>query len=491
MKICITFKEEIAAWIILLTLLGTACETQRSLTRKRIKSTEKGLLRAVYIKGEKPEKLGLEERMQFYKVPGVSLAVIDKKAVEWSNVFGVADVQTHELVTPDLPFQGGAFGQAISAAVALHLVVRGKLDLDADITAYLRTWMLPPPAPGSKNKITVRQLLSHSAGLSDGVFEGYSTWETLPSLGQVLSGEKPAKNAPVWADFRPGPRPRAAESGYVILEQILTDVENKPFTALAKEIVFDPLGMAHSTFELLRPTGGPASTASGHLRDGKIIEGGWHSYPQAAAKGLWTTPTDYAEFILELLRAATDASSKILSPAAARAMLSPQQENFALGLSVEGAGDDINFNIHGKTDGFVCYAIFYPVRRQGAVIMTNSENGMLLIEEILRAISAAYDWPHFKPQEKPLFKLDPAIYRQYIGRYEVRPDYILDVSNVDYYLVVQPTGQAPTKFYVEGETLFFSIDPFIRIRFLRDSQGRVEGLVLRQQDFELTAKKIQ
>jgi CubicO group peptidase (beta-lactamase class C family) len=485
-------KEKIAGLtIILLALLLTGCKTQKSLTRNRIKSTESGLLRAVFLKGQKPERLNLEERMQFYKVPGLSLVVIDKKGIEWSKAYGVADAQTHELVTPDLPFQGGAFSQAIAAAAALHLVEKGTLDLDADVAAYLRTWMFPPPAPGSKNKITLRQLLTHSAGLSGRVFEGYSAQESFPSLTQVLSGAKPAKNAPVWTDFKPGSRARASESGYIVLEQILSEVENKPFSAIAKEIVFDPLGMTNSTFEVLRRSGGPAMTASGHLRDGRLIEGGWHHYPEAAAKGLWTTPTDFAVFFLELLKAATDASSKVLAPPTARAMLSPQKENFAFGFSVDGPFDDINFSIRGKTDGYVCYAILYPVRGQGAVIMTNSDNGMLLIEEILRALSGAYKWPHFKPQEKPLYKLDPSIVRQYAGRYEVNPDYVLNVASEDYYLVVQPTGQAQTKFYVEGETLFFSIDPFIRIQFQKDSRGRVTSLVLWQQDFELTAKKIQ
>jgi len=483
--------EKITALVVLLALLVAGCNPQKSLTRKRIKSTEGGLLRAVTIKGQKPEKLGLEERMQFYKVPGVSLAIIDKKGIEWSKAYGVADVQTHELVAPDLPFQSGAFSQAIAAAVALHLAEKGTLDLDGDVAAYLRTWMFPPPAPGSKNKITLRQLLTHSAGLSGQVFDGYSAQEPFPTLPQVLSGEEPAKNAPVWTDFRPGSRARASESGYAILEQILADVENKPFAVVAKEIVFDTLGMINSTFEILRPSGGPAKTAAGHTREGRIIEGGWSIYPESAAKGLWTTPSDFAVFFLELLKAAADSSSKILAPATARTMLSPQKENFAFGFSVDGSVDDINFNIRGKTDGFVCYAVFYPIRGQGAVIMTNSDNGMLLVEEILRALSAAYEWPHFKPQEKTLFRLDPPIIRQYVGRYEVNPDYVLDVALEDYYLVVQPTGQAPTKFYVEGETLFFSIDPFIRIQFLKDSQGRVTSLMLWQQDFELTAKKIQ
>jgi CubicO group peptidase (beta-lactamase class C family) len=483
--------RKIAGLIVPVLFLLAGCETQKSLTRARIKSVENGLLRAVYIKGLKPERLRLEDRMQFYQVPGVSLAVIDNHAVEWARAYGVSDVQTHQLVTPDTLFQGGAFSQAVAAAVTLHLVEKGRLDLEGDIHQWLRSWKLPTPSHPAEKFMTLRQLLTHSAGLAAQVFDGYSQTETLPGLEQVLSGEKPAKNVLVWGESPPGSRARYSESNYVVLEQLLSDVENKPFSDIAQEFVFGPLGMKQSTFEVLPPSAAPERAAFGHLRDGKPVDGGWHNYPGAAAKGLWTTPSDFAAFVVELLQAGLEKSSKVLSPAAARSLLSPQVGNYTFGFSVDGRGDEINFSIRGKTDGFSCFAVLYPARGQGAVIMTNSENGAILIEEMLRALSAAYEWPHFKPEEKALYRLDPSIYQQYIGRYQVNPNYILRVSQDDFNLIIQPTGQAPTKFYVEGETLFFSIDPFIRIQFRKDKQGNVDSLVLWQQDFELTAKKIE
>lgn len=477
--------------LIVSMLLLAGCETQKSLTRARIKSTEKGLLRAVYIKGIKPDPLRLEDRMKFYQVPGLSLAVINQSSIEWFKAYGEADAQTHQLATPDLQFQGGDFSQAIAAAIALRLVEKGTLDLEGDISPFLRSWRLATSASPGKDPVTLRQLLTHTAGLAVQVFGGYPQQEPLPSLKFILGGEMPAKNVPIWCEFPPGARPRYSESDYVVLEQLISDVQAKPFSSLAREIVFDPLVMNNSTFEVLKPLAVPEKAASGHLRDGRLLEGGWHNYPQAAAKGLWTTPSDFAAFITELLRAGMDKSSKILTPAAARTLLSPQAGSFAFGFSVDGGGDEINYHARGTTDGFSCLAILYPARGQGAVIMTNSENGSILIEEILRALSVVYEWPHFKPEEKPLYRLDPSIYQQYVGRYQVKPDYVLNVSYKDYYLVVQPTGQVPTKFYVEGETLFFSVDPFIRIQFRKDKLGKVDNLVLWQQDFELTAKKIQ
>ncbi len=122
--------------------------------------------------------------------------------------------------------------------------------------------------------------------------------------------------------------------------------------------------------------------------------------------------------------------------------------------------------------------------------MTNSDNGALLTDEILRALSAVYEWPDFKAEERTVRRLDPSLYPQFAGRYQVTPEYFLDVAVEDYYLVIRPTGQAPTKFYVENQTFFFSVDPFIRIQFLRDGQGRVTGLVLWQEDFKQEARKI-
>jgi hypothetical protein len=134
--------------------------------------------------------------------------------------------------------------------------------------------------------------------------------------------------------------------------------------------------------------------------------------------------------------------------------------------------------------------VAYPSRGQGVVIMANSDNGAYLIDEILRSISDAYKWPHFIPKIKTYYRLDPSVYAQYVGTYELRQDYILSVSHEDYYLVIQPTGQAPTKFFVESQSTFFSIDPYIEIQFLKDTTGSVTGLLLTQRGQTSEAKKI-
>jgi CubicO group peptidase (beta-lactamase class C family) len=476
--------------VCFLTAAFTSCETQKSITQKRIKSVEKGLLGAVYFKGQKLEKMPLAARMEFYRVPGMSIACLDKYQVEWAKAYGLYDVFKPDPLATDSLFQAGALSQPIATAAALHFVEKGRLSLDGDVTTWLRSWKFPQEGFSSKKKIRLRDLLSHSSWLSTQVFPGYLQRDTLPSLRNILDGKKPANSLPIWYEFKPGPAARYSESDYVLLQQLLLDLENKPFPQIMKEIVLDQSGMKNSTFELPLPPEFGRRAASGHLLDGQPIEGKWLNYPELAAKGLWTTPSDYAAFILEIVKAAMGGSAKIISAESARAMLTPQAENRGFGFLVEGIRDELNFYLQGRTNGFFCYMIFYPAKGQGAVVMTNSENGPFLVEELLRSLSATYEWPHFKPKEKQLYRLAPSVYQQYVGRYEVTPDYILDVSYEDYYLVIQPTGQAPTKFYVESETIFFSVDPYIRIQFRKDEQGKVSELVLWQQNFQQVAKKI-
>lgn len=473
----------------------SACDPRGNLTKKRIKAVERGLMHVAYLKGLQPEKLSLAARMAFLKVPAVSIAVIDRNKIEWARAYGQKDAQTGVPPTTGTVFQGGAFSQMIAAAAVLGLVESGAADLDAPLGRVFGDDLPPPtsvtPDPG--RALTFRSLLSHSAGLSDQVFPGYNQDEPIPKLARILRGEKPANSVPPWY---PPARPLAAraqysESGYVYVQEALERLTGMRFADLIREKIFGPFGLMDSTLNETLTDEMRTRAASGHLREGQPVMGLWRIYPETAAKGLWTSPSDFALFLCDLLTSATGGPGKLLSPVWARVMLSPQVENYGLGFLVEGSGDDVVFTLRTKTLGYACAMVLYPAKGQGAVIMTNSDNGALIIQEILCALSEAYMWPHFKPEEKTVLRLGPETYAAFEGRYEVNPSYVLDVAREDYYLVIRPTGQAATKFYAEGQTLFYSTDPYIRIQFFSDKQGRIDSLVLWQQDFELQAKRIQ
>jgi CubicO group peptidase (beta-lactamase class C family) len=466
------------------TLLLSACETQSSLTRRRIKDVERGLLRKVFLKGIKNERLSLKKRMKFYGIPGLSLAVMDRGRLEWSKVYGIKDSRGQDAVTKDTVFQAGALSQPMAASASLRLVDRGNVGLDSDISGILRDWNFPKSV-----RITLRDLLSNNAGLHPQEFPGYPRNAPLPDIISLLDGREPAANRPVFEDWKPGEF-RFSEAGYLVVQKLLADVEEKPFPEVMKEVIFNPLGLESCSFSI-PPTESPVGKeASGHILSGDPVAGKWFNYPESGIKGLWTTAVDYASFLIRLVEDAKGESPRILTPASARLMFTPQFGNFGFGFFLEGGGKDLCFSRRGETKGYSSFAVVYPGLGQGVVILTNSDNGRYLADEIVRAVSEVYRWPGYKSVEKTVYKLDRAIMDQYAGSYEITSDYFLDVSCGDYFLSVKPTGQSETKFYADGETLFFSTDPYIQIQFRKDGTGRVAGLVLWQGGSERKARKI-
>jgi len=477
-----------AGLLFLLLIIISACQTPQSITRGRIKSLEKGLYRAVYFKGQKPEKLRLVDRMSFYKVPGLSLAVMDKYKVEWVKTYGYKDIIQYQSLDPQTAFQVGELSQPVAAAVTLSLVQEGRLKLEEQLGDYYldKVFSGRKFSPPFKLSITLSGLLSHSSGFYPWSSGGYSRSTPLPDLDSVLRGEEPANNFHSFRGFDPEAPPRFSDFNYVLLEKYLKDKTGRSLEELAKERIFEKLGLKQTFFGL------PFSEnlASGHRREGPEIEGSWYRYPEQAARGLWSNPEEYLKLVIELMECAQGKSNGLLSPGLARDMLSPQAPGYGFGFRLEGEHERFKIYLKGKTQGFRAALLIYPALGQGAVVMTNSENGWVLIDEILRGLSVIYDWPDFKPEEKTLYRLNPEIYQQYCGRYQVSEEYFLDVDYQDYYLIVRPTGQSPTKFYVETQTIFFAVDPFIRIKFNFDEKGKVTGLVLWQEDYELRASKI-
>ena len=480
-----------AVVIILLFFILTACETPKSRTQKRKRSVENGLVKAVVLKGQESEKMKLEDRMMYYRVPGVSIAVIYQNRIDWANAYGFKEAGSFEPVTIHSLFQAASLSQPVAALAALDSVEEGRLTLDSDVNEFLSSWKLAENMFTRESNVTLRTLLSHSAGLIPYEFKGYPQSAPLPSLTQILSGQKPANSPAARLYAVPGTQYSYSELGYAVLQQILIDLEKKPFPQIMNESVFRPLGMERITFECPLPEGVEEMAVTGHLREGGPLEGKWHLYPEMAASGLWTTPTDLALFLIDIMKTARGESQKVVSPELARTILTLQIEIQGLGFLIEDAGDNLFFHIKGKNEGFDCFMVAYPVRGEGAVVMTNSANGSYLIEEILRGISVAYEWPHFQAEEKTIYRLNPSVYAQYVGKYEINPEYVLDVAHEDYYLVITPTGQAPTRFFAQGLSVFFSTDPYIVIRFEKDEEGRVSGLILRQRSQSQKAKKIE
>jgi len=463
----------------------------------RIERVENGLIPnpGIVVKGQPPKKASLAERMKAYRVPGLSLAVINGYAIEWEEGYGVRESGGTSPVTPDTLFQAASISKPVAAATALYYVEKGIVGLDEDVNSRLRTWKIPDNTWTRKGKVTLRGLLSHTVGLTVHGFPGYAEGKELPSLKQILDGVRPANTPPIKVDIEMGSRFRYSGGGYTVLQQLLIDILGRPFPYIVRDAVLIKLDMKQSTFEQPLPRALAGAAASGHRPDGSVLPGKWHTYPEMAAAGLWTTPTDLARFALEILLAKEGKSDRVLSHVMVEMMLAPVKENCGLGLMVKGSGQGLQFSHGGGNEGFRCYMMAYPERGQGAVIMTNSDLGGDLMPELLRSLSVEYGWPDFKPSEKDVAELGARELEALAGSYQFTPSERIRISpgNGCFFadpVFIPPDGKGSVVFFPESALSFFSTETDVTLAFTKSPQGKVTGLTWRRGENKRKAVKI-
>jgi CubicO group peptidase (beta-lactamase class C family) len=392
-----------------------------------IEKLEKGLLPPTLIKGHPAWKL--RERMFHHKVPGVSIAVIKDFKIHWAKGFGVMDVGTKKPVSTTTLFQAASISKPVAAAAVLKNVQEGKLKLAENINNMLTGWKLPGNEFTAKNKVTIKHLLSHSGGVTVHGFRGYAVFEPVPSLIQLLDGQKPANSAAIRVDFTPGERHRYSGGGYCILQQLMIDTLKQPFPVIMEDTVIKPLGMTHSTYLQPLPEDRARWAATGHRSSGLPVKGKWHVYPEMAAAGLWTTPRDLARFAVELQLSSKNKSNKILSQKMTRLMLTPfVSDSMGLGMAVVEYGQAVYFHHSGGNEGFRCFLIAHRDNGYGAVVMTNSDNGSQLYSEITRGIANIYRWEDYLPTHYEVIRLTPEQLKPLAGKYSRDSDHMLTVT---------------------------------------------------------------
>jgi CubicO group peptidase (beta-lactamase class C family) len=457
----------------------------------RIARVENGLLPRVIVRGEPLPGMKLADRMTFYKVPGVSIAVIDQGRIDWVRGYGFAEIAAKRPVTPDTRFQAASISKSVAAAAALHFVEEGKIDLDRNVNDYLKSWKVPDNDFTREQKASLRRILSHSAGFTVHGFPGYEAGKPTPTLVQVFNGEKPANTEPIRVDTVPGTKWRYAGGAYTVMQQMLIDVIGEPFPEIMQQAVLSKLEMKDSAYSQPLRSDWQPFAATAYQPDGKPVEGKYHTYPELAAAGLWTTPTDLARFAIAIQEALAGKSQSVISKVMAEQMLTRQIENDGLGLFLDGAGKTLRFSHGGSNAGFQCMLVAYAHTGQGAVIMTNSDMGGPLIPEILFAIAHEYGWADYQPKERTQVKVDPAIFRGYVGRYQLAPNFILTVTQEGDHLFVQATGQPEFEVFPESDRDFFLKAVDAQITFVTDGQGRATELILHQNGLNQHGKRIE
>lgn len=344
----------------------------------------------------------VDQEMARLHVTGASLAFVVDGEIVLARGFGFRETGKPERVDTGTVFLAGSISKPVFSTGVLALVERGVLSLDGDINSHLTSWKVPASRFTDSAKVTLRRLLSHSAGLTVWGFPGYHVDSVIPTVPQLLDGVRPANTAAVRSDTLPAARWLYSGGGITIAQLAATDATAEAFPALMERLVLAPLRMSRSSYANPIAPRLASNAASGHERPDTVVSGGWHVYPEMAAAGLWTTASDLARWGAAHIRWYHGESGGVLSPTMTREMLRPQVAlprsgpgaappgNWhGLGVGLTGSGAGFTFQHGGRDEGFVAAARFLPERRVGLVVLTNSTNGIFLTE-VRRAFEAEF-----------------------------------------------------------------------------------------------------
>lgn len=441
----------------------------------------------------------LRERMQHYGVPGVAIAVIRDGHVVHAGGYGVRASEAPGAVDADTLFSVGSVSKVVTAATTLRLVARNELDLDRDVDVYLLGWQIPVGEhPGA---ITLRMLLSHTAGLNVHGFEDYALGAPLPTLVQTLQGAAPAQNEALRRVDAPGTRMRYSGGGVMVEQKVIEDRTGRSLERVVRTEIFDPLGMRRSSF--VGPSAsGTANVAKAHDRDGRPVARprGWQSFPEQAASGLWTSADDLARFVAALIASYRQPGGLLPQPLALEMMSEVQPSIHGLGPRLGGRGDMRYFHHGGANDSYRAWIEGHLVSGDGLVILSNGARGSELNAEIRNAVWDALD-PRFAPPVASIaVDLTQGAALQYPGRYRSEPladdlrgnlaafdASALTVAVVDGRLQLSDGDETVLALRALTPSRFIATQPpdAIECQFLRNARGEVYALVLERDDARL------
>jgi len=449
-------------------------------TEAKIKQVENSLAGWYQASADSLTFWNLKDRMAWFHIPGVSIAVVHKYKIEWARGYGWADTAEHRLVNTWTLFQAASISKSINAIGILTLAQDKKADLYTDINQYLKTWSYPYDSVAGGKRITLALLLSHQAGLNVGGFEGYKTGKYLPTIDQMLEGQTPANSERLHSLFAPGLHPSYSGGGILLSRKVLEDVTGQSYDQYMWNKVLKPMGMTHSFFTQPPSKEMYPLLATAYDKQGREIEGKFRIYPEMAPDGLWTTPTDLGRYIVETQLAYKGKSHKVLSPEFTRLRLRPYPDSsIALGTFISKKGDGKYFEHGGQNEGFLSHYYGGIENGEGVVIMVNSSNGTALINEIASSVSLVYDWKNFyHPEIKKVISVPKVLLQTYAGEYMLnnRIPNTIEFEGKNLVLIVNHKDAYPLLFTSEAEFFIYEV-PYSG-RFVKNAAGVVDTIII-------------
>ena len=472
--------------IAVLTLSANQTFSQSNQLADQIIQVENNLIPFVPVKGFKG--WNILDRMKYYKVPGVSVAVIRNYKVAWAKGYGLADTTTKVAVTTETMFSAGSISKFLMAVTALKMVEKKQIALEAPINNYLSSWKIADNDFTRKTPVSLRMLLSHTAGTSQTSYFGFTPNQPLPNLVEILSGTKISESRPVVVNSEPDKEFRYSGGGSMIAQLALMDVSKQSLESLTQAILFDKLDMKNSTFT--QPVSAKfAKQSAWAYSSASWFKGMPYVYPQQAAAGLYSTPTDLAKFFIDVQKSYMG-NGTVLGQAITKQMLTPQQnvsdgsykEQIAIGPFLIQRTDNkdpkgVYFEFTGVNAGFLAFGMASVEGGNGVIIMMNSGDDVNgLGKEIRRAVAKTYDWTNFLPKEIEPISLSENELDKFTGRYKMADDEVLYLRRENNYLVENINdGNNIYCFPIAKDSIVFT-DYNVKAFFKTNEQGEVVSL---------------
>ena len=465
----------------LLFIVSSCATQQKEKPVEDIDIIENGLIKSIQIKGDSVQKFNIYERMEHYNVPGVSIAVVENGKIKWAKGYGLANTKDSTKVDTETLFQAGSISKPLAALSALKLMEEGKVDLNTNVNEYLKNWQIAESEFTKTEKVTLERLLTHTAGMTVHGFPGYTQKDSFPSIIDVLDGNG---NTPkIFVDTTPGTIWRYSGGGYTVMEKVVEDVSGLPLETYMEKNILSPMGMKNSTYEQPVSEKYQKNISAAYYQDGSLIEGLWHNYPEQAAAGLWTTPSDLALYCIEMQEILKGKSNGVLSKETVEKMLTKHKNNWGLGPSLAYEKDSLVFGHGGKNAGFTNNMSAYAHLGHAVIVMTNADNGGQLAREIELGIYAYYNWPIGKPRTIEIIDISEDDLKKYTGKYELKQqNHVVEIQLVDGKLYAEALGQKYT-FLPMTETKFIDLESVSVFDFIIDK--KITGFTVNGQ-FKLT-----
>lgn len=466
-------------------------------------SWENKLRPAVVDAGKPVPHWSLRERMAYYHIPGVAVAILRDGKVVQAMGYGIRETGKSDKVDADTLFSAGSISKVATATLILRMVSAGQLALDRNIDSYLTSWHVPPTKDTPQPDVTLRMLMSHTSGFNVGGFPDFLPQERVPTLLETLDGKPPSKHHAVRLIYPPGLRYGYSGGGIEVEQQLIEDVTHTDFDTAARAWLLDPLHMKRSTFASPLPAS-RGNIAKAHDEAGNVVAlpRGWQTFPEQAASGLWTNANELGAMVAALIESYRGHNGFLPRGVATQMMSAVSPSPHGLGPELMGSGNGRVFYHSGSNDNYRAWIEGYLQTGDGFVILTNSPNGALLRMEIRHALSDAIG--HGVDPVLQAIALDPSdpSYADYQGTYRLDDHVPMDLRariaddfDVDSFEIVTSGGKAslripgeakvhplqalsPTRFVdPASETI-----PLMQLEFHRDAYGKVRAVSVESDD---------